>query len=325
MKGATQKTEAASGPRLEIRLSRPGCEAGGRLSGIVVFRLRKAVGIRSLTISISGRETPAGKSLKRSLRRTVSFFDREFLLSGTLGPRFTHERISQIWNALLARDHGRMLSPGEHVYPFSIQLPTSLPPSYNGNAGRIWYVVTARASFPVRMPMRAAAEVQMRTAPKQQRAAPVAVTYPNSSGSVHANEVSVNLQIAKRSARLGETVSGAFKVNNPRRALIREALIELENCEWVRLAGETEMSRNVAARHRALPDAGDAEVFAGEFELALPQDAPPSVEGTTISVIWLLRMKLDTDPPIEFKMPLFVYGGPPDKEPAHGAPNESVG
>lgn len=317
--------ETANPPRLEIRLSRAGCEAGGRLSGIVIFRLKKAVGIRSLTISICGKETPAGASLKRSLRRTVSFFDREFLLSGTLGPRFTHERISQVWNALLGRDHGRMLSPGEHVYPFSIQLPTSLPPSYNGKAGRISYVLTARASFPVGRPARAQAEVLMRCPPRQHRAAPAAVTYPNSSGAVHANEVSVSLQLPKRSARLGGIVSGTFRVNNPRRALIREAVIELENCEWVRLAGEKEMSRNAAGRHVARPEVGDAEVFAGEFSLEVPSDAPPSVEGTTISVIWLLRMKLDTDPPIEFKMPLFVYSESEDKGSQPGAPNESAG
>ncbi len=322
MDGAAQTRHSASLPSLEVRLSKSVCEAGGRLSGLVVFRLKKPLGIRSLTVSVSGKESPAGASLKRSLRRTVSFFDREFLLSGTLPPRFTHERISQLWNALLARDHGRVLSAGEHVYPFSILLPASLPPTYAGGAGRIFYVVTAKASFPLRRPARACAEVRVMSQPKQRRTAPVAVTYPNSTGAVHANELSVSLRMPGRSARLGEAIKGTFEVRNPKRAVIREAAIELENCEWVRLSGRKEMQRNVVGGCAFKPNVADEELFAGEFALNVPVDAPPTVEGTTISVVWLLRMRVDTDPPIEFKMPVFVHCAPHSEESPPAAANE---
>lgn len=306
-----EKSVVANGrngaPCLELQLSGAVCAAGRQVSGVVVFHLEKPTGIRSLMVSVSGVETPAGKSLSRSLRRTASFFDRDILLSGMQQPRLTHERVAQTWNALLGRDRGRTLSAGVHTYPFSITLPASLPPSYEGKAGSVVYSVTARAQFPTRMAMGVSKDVRIVAVPRIQRSRPIALAYPTADGTVHANEVSVRVDLPGRAVACGESVAGRISVNNPKGVQIREIEISLESCEWVRFASDKDLQRETVRQLLLKPDDPEASSFEAEFGLPMPDDAVPTVEGTNISVIWLLRMRIDTDPAVEFKAPVFVY------------------
>lgn len=297
---------------LDLKVSGSACAAGKQLSGVVVFHLAKPTGISAITVSLSGKETPAGASLSRSLRRTSSFFSRELLLSGMQQPRFTHERLSQMWNAFLGRDHGRTLSPGYHTYPFSIPLPASLPPSYHGLAGQVAYTVTVRVHFPLRRVLRVSRDVEVVAVPRAQRTTPIALTYPTSDGSVHANEVSVNIELPGRAVSRGTCVAGRISVKNPKRVPVRKIEMSLENCQWVRLASDRELRRQTVDHKIIRPEQSEADRFETQFELNVPEDAAPTVEGTTISVLWLLRMRLDTDPAVEFKTPLFVYTSLPE-------------
>jgi len=314
--GQGRKRAKANGRRsavLELHLSRDVFATGKRLSGVVVFRLAKPTGIRSLIVSVSGKETPTGASLARTLRGTKSFFQRDLLLSGMEQPRLTSERASQFWNAFLGRDAGRLLSAGEHIYPFSVPLPASLPPSYEGRAGRVGYSVTARAQFPLGPTLKASADVPVIFVPRAQRGRPVALSYPNEGGTVHAGEVSVNMELPRRSVELGGVVRGRFAVNNPRRSSIHDVTVSLEACEWVRLASDRELERTRVGSLVVKPDVPDAETIESEFELAIPENAPPSVEGTAISVIWLLKLQIKTLPPLELKTPLTVFAPVPEE------------
>jgi hypothetical protein len=301
------------GIALELHLSHTAFVTGKRLSGVVVFRLARPTSIKALTVTVSGRETPSGASLARALRGTSSFFGREVLLSGMEPPRLTSERVSQLWNAFLGRDKGRTLSPGEHTYPFSITLPASLPPSYEGKAGRIGYSVTARAQFPLGGGLRVSADVPVVSAPRTQRSRPIAISYPTEGGTVHAGEVSVNLELPRRSVELGGVIRGHITINNPRRAEISGATVSLETCEWVRLSSDKELQRTRADSAGIRPEDPTAEVIQSDFELTVPADGVPSVEGTAISVIWLLKLSIDTSPPLELKTPIAVYAPLPDE------------
>lgn len=311
-----QHTEAKQNGRqaaaLELLLSHAAFVTGRRLSGVVVFRLSRPTSIRALTVTISGRETPIGASLARTLRRTSSFFAREVLLSGMEPPRLTSERVSQLWNAFLGRDRGRMLSPGEHTYPFSMPLPASLPPSYEGKAGRIGYTVTARVQFPLGRGLRVAADVPVVSVPRAQRGRPIAISYPTEGGTVHAGEVSVNLELPRRSVELGGLISGRVTINNPRRAEIADGTVSLETCEWVRLSSDRELQRTRADSAAIKPSDPTAELIESDFELTVPAGGAPSVEGTAISVIWLLKLYIDTSPPLELKTPITVFAPLPD-------------
>ncbi len=299
---------------LELHLGRDVFATGRRLSGVVVFRLARPTSIRSITVALSGKETPAGASLARALRGTSSFFDRELLLSGMDQPRFTSQRISQFWNAFLGRDHGRLLSAGEHVYPFSIPLPASLPPSYDGRAGRICYTVCARVQFPLRPALKTSVDVPIVFVPRAHRGRPVALSYPNQNGTVHGGEVSISLELPRRSSALGQRVCGKVTINNPQRSRIGAATISLEVCEWVRLASGRELNRDRVDSTAIEPPDPTADTIEAEFSLLAPEHAPPSVEGTAISVIWLLKLNIDADPPLELKTPITVFAPVPDEQ-----------
>jgi hypothetical protein len=298
---------------LELHLSRPVFATGRNLSGVVVFRLTRPTSIRSLTVSVSGRETPTGASLSRAIRRTSAFFSREVLLSGMDQPRFAAERISQLWNAILKRDNGRELSAGEHTYPFSIPLPASLPSSYKGKAGRIDYVVAARVQYPAGLAQKTGCEVPVVAIPRAGRAQPVALSYPTVGGTVQTSAVSVNIELADRSVRLGGVIPGRFSVENPNASEITEVKVSLETCEWVRLTTEKELKRQAVDSRTITPDDPSAPAFESGFELRVPPDASPSIQGTSISVIWFLKLNLNTDPPLELKAPITVYAPPPEE------------
>ena len=309
---ATARAGGGARPAIELYLSRDAYATGRNLSGVVLFRLERATNIRSLTVSVTGCEKPAGASLTRALRRKESFFHREVLLSGMDQPRLVSDRVSQLWNSILGRDTGTRLSPGEHIYPFSTQLPASLPSSYEGRAGRIDYRVCVRVQFPAGGGIKAFAEVPIVFAPRVLRARPVAVSHPTAGGSVHSQQANASLTIDQRAVELGQVVTGRFSVANPQQTSISRIQASLEMCEWVRLAAERELHRDRVDTKVIQPSDPTAATIEGEFDLRVPQSACPTVEGTTISVIWLLKLQVETSPPIELKTPILVYSAVPD-------------
>ena len=294
-------------PVLELHLCREVFYTGRRLSGVVVLRLARAVDIRSLTVSVTGDEKPAGVSLARALRRGSAFFDRELLLSGALQPRLTSDRVSLLWNSMLGRYKGRTLAAGEHTYPFSISLPASLPPSYEGRAGNIEYRVTARLLLATGRAIRVSRVIPVVFVPRLHRGRPVAVSYPTADGAVHSTEIEMNIELPDRTVAMGETVQGRLSIYNPHGVTIPRITASLDVCEWVRLAVDREIQRERVDVTVIKPRVCEASHIEAEFSLRVPKSAPPSIEGAAISVIWLLRLLLDTDPPIEFKTPIVVY------------------
>ena len=286
---------------------------GRHLSGVVLFRLSKPTNIHSLTVSVTGCERPATASVARPLRRRTSFFYRDLLLSGRDQPRLTSDRVSQLWNAILGRDTGRTLSEGEHTYPFSIPLPASLPPSYEGRAGKIDYRVTARVQFPAGGKLGVFAEVAVVFVPRAHRTRPVALSYPTADGTVHSAETRVSLELPRRSVEMGQSIAGRFAIENPQRVHIDAISVSLEMCEWVRLAKEKELHRDRVDLCDVSPEDPTAPAIEGEFELRVPKSAPPTIEGTAISVIWLLKLSVDTAPPLELKTPVTVYAPVPEQ------------
>ncbi len=303
---------AKSGSTLELQLSRGAFATGRLLSGVVIFRTDRPVNVRSISVSITGCETPVGASLARALRRREAFFYREIILSGREEPRRTSERASMFWRAFLGRDCGRTLSAGEHLYPFAVTLPASLPPSYQGKAGTIDYRVTARVRFPVRGGICVSSEVPVMLVPRLQKYRPIALSYPSTGGTFHSSETTVNLELPQRAVEMGRSIAGRFVVNNPRGVAVPRIVVSLESCEWVRLAAEREMQRETVDSVVIEPEDPNAQRIESDFELAVPATVSPTIEGTSISVIWLLKLSVDTAPPLELKTPVTVYSALPE-------------
>ncbi len=294
-------------PALELHLSRDVFATGRRLSGVVVLRLMKPINIRSLSVAISGTEAPAIGPFVRAIGKGGAFLEREVVLSGALQPRLASDRVSLLWNGVLGRYTGRTLSAGEHTYPFSVSLPASLPPSYDGRAGKIEYRVTARLQPAVGRATKVSRVVPIVSVPRQQRGRPVAVSYPNADGTVHSTEININIELPERQVAMGETVEGHFTISNPHAMMIPHVTASLDVCEFVGLSVNKEIHRDRVDVAIIKPQEPEATSIDGAFALRAPKSASPSIEGTAISVIWLLKLTLKTDPPIEFKTPITVY------------------
>jgi len=292
---------------LELSLSRSAFATAGHMSGVVVLCLRKPINIRSMSVSIEGRESPSGVALSRAFRAGGYFFARETLLSGMEQPRLTSERVSQFWNAFLGRDTGRTLSAGKHVYPFAIPLPASLPPSYHGRAGTIDYTACARVQLPTGRTLKIARDVAVVSIPRAGRAQPIALSYPTAGGNVHTASVSADLELPDRAVALGSRITGRLRVANPNQTEIRRVAVSLESYEWVRPAAQKELQRQTLDEWVLEPGISTSAAIEAEFGLTAPLEAPPTVEGTAISVIWLLKLRIDADPLIELKTPITVF------------------
>lgn len=294
-------------PSLELYLSREVFATGKRLSGVVVLRLSKPFHIHSLNVSVQGTERPVGVSLAHALRGNTDFFERDLLLSGALNPRLRSDRVSLLWNGALGRYTGRTLSVGEHTYPFTISLPASLPPSYEGRAGKIEYRVTARLQPTIGPATRVSRTVSVLFVPRLHRGRPVALSYPTADGTVHSTDINVNIELPDRMVAMGDTVEGKFTISNPHQVAIPHVTASLDVCEWVRLAVDKEIQRERVDLVVIKPEDQSASSIEGTFTLRVPKSASPSIEGTALSVVWLLKLTLETDPPIEFKTPITVY------------------
>lgn len=313
MKSVVKTTKSGGGhlrnftPKLELHMCRDVFYTGRRMSGVVILRLAKPVNMRSLTISVTGDEMPVGSSLAYAIRHGGEFFDRELLLSGALQPRLASDRLSLLWNSALGRYEGRAISAGEHSYPFLIPLPASLPPSYEGRSGKIEYRVTARLQLATGRVIKDSRIVPVVFVPRLHRGRPVAVSYPSADGAVHSTDISVSIELPDRMVAMGENVQGRLSISNPQGLAIPHIIAALEVCEWVRLSVDKEIQRErVDASVIKLEDSTAPSIDVA-FSLRAPKTAPSSIEGTSISVIWLLKITLKTDPPIEFKTPIVVY------------------
>lgn len=298
---------ANGSPLLELHLGREVFATGNRLSGVVLLRLNKAINIRSLSVSVTGIERPAGASFVRAFKRNGAFFEREQLLSGALKPRLVSDRASLLWNAILQRNMGRTLSAGEHTYPFSITLPASLPGSYEGRAGRIDYRVTARLQPVLGRAIRAWGVVPVVFVPRMHRGRPVALSSSAPDDEAQSTDTNMTIELPEHAIAMGGKVEGRFAIANPRGLEIPRVTASLEVCEWVRLAVDKEIERHRVDEAVIKPEDPTASSVEAEFSLRLPDNAPPSIDGTAISVIWLLKLTLDTTPPTEFKTPITVY------------------
>lgn len=143
--------------------------------------------------------------------------------------------------------------------------------------------------------------------PRAQKGRPVALSYPTARGTVHSSEINVSMELPHRTVRMGSKISGRFSISNPHKTEIPEVVISLESCEWVRLASEKELQRDRVAVQSIVPQDPNAESIGANFELNVPDNTSPTIEGTAISVIWLLKLSLKTSPPLEVKTPVTVY------------------
>jgi len=112
--------------------------AGERIEGNIYFQLAKPKMVNSVTITLSGKASvswPKQQSL--TLPRNGSYFNESSII------------FSDMTYCLYGEDNvSREMEAGQHHYPFSIQIPSSISSSFEGSYGHIRYALTARISRP---------------------------------------------------------------------------------------------------------------------------------------------------------------------------------
>ena len=299
-------------PSLELHLGNAAYAGGQRLTGVATLRAAKPICIRELTVSLEGSETARGPRLPRSLRKPMSFFRREVLLSGMVQPAFAAEQASLWWNAFLGRDKGHCVAYGEHIYPFSILLPASLPPSYSGSAGSVGYTVAARLRFPLGNSIRASGDVLLAAGARAPMDCPVNLDYPDDYETGQSPNLRFSLVLPSRAVESGGVLAGQVNVDNPDHLEIpsigvclqrRESVASFEKAaqwDWV-----------VSTQSAPVPTASAA--MQHSFGLRVPEDAAPTVDGTNVSVEYILKVVLNTDTRFECATPITVCRPLPDR------------
>ncbi|MCX6343687.1 MAG: hypothetical protein NT018_01275 [Armatimonadetes bacterium] len=292
---------------LEIRLSRRVFTAGGGLSGVVLLKLAKEMDIRSLVVMVKGAEISPGISIRGPKHPPKSFFQRDVLLSGRDQPRFASERIAQYWNAFLKRDTCRVLSVGEYAYPFSIALPTSIPPSCEGKTGRIVYSITARLQFPLGRSQQICFEVPVTFASLELEDEGFSLSHSAVFGGKHATGADICVSLPSRVFALGTSIRGQIMLSNPRNVEMKRMTVSLNVCDGSRSAARGELDLRCVDSMVITPENPSASLITLDFETAIPSDAPSSVEGTSMFVAWSLGVSVESRPPLEIQVPVIVH------------------
>ncbi|KAI1900411.1 hypothetical protein AGOR_G00049670 [Albula goreensis] len=112
--------------------------SGDLISGKIIFEISKKISISSLTLIAKGKAKVAWSRGTKKNRRHYSARQEYFRLSS--------EHIGQ-YNAVGASE--TVLEKGQHVYPFSIQLPHgNFPSSFQGVHGRVMYSLEVQIHRP---------------------------------------------------------------------------------------------------------------------------------------------------------------------------------
>jgi hypothetical protein len=287
---------------INLHLNSEVFSAGGMLSGIVELDCKKPIDVRAIWVQINGTEKPRGSE-------PIHLFSRQVILTGRTSPKIRSDRISLLWNSFLGRETGRTIPKGEHIYPFAILLPESIPASYEGNVGSIEYKVTAGITYPVLKGPKVTKDVEIASIPRIPRGRMVAVSYPSASSMVHGSLVKVELSLEHRAVSEGDCVSGKFRIINPENTNIPSLNISLEACEWLKTSRSGNMPWQEMSGCEYLPEHSAASEFEVEFSLPIPENVIPTIDSSKIAVIWLLKLVLYTASPMEFRTPIVVYNG----------------
>ncbi|MFQ3548870.1 MAG: hypothetical protein SNJ70_03875 [Armatimonadota bacterium] len=290
---------------LELHLGRGLFASGQHLSGVVMIRLEKPVNIRSISVSLDGFEKPNKKVLPQA--SSIKFFHRDVLLSGSAKPKSSMEALSKFWKEFLRRDMGKVLSPGEHIYPFFISLPSSIPATYSGWAGEIKYPLNVDLNLIMGKKISIKTFANIIHTPKTPKHIPISASYPKSKGNILPNPMKVNVELAKYSAEVGGVVEGTVYIHNPENIECNSVSVTLDLFEMVRDNIKQNLNSSTTEFVHIEPKDKRADVIESKFSLKVPSDAQPSVEGTAISVVWLLKVVVDSEFPQEIKMPITVY------------------
>jgi len=283
---------------IKLDLEKQEAPAGGRVAGVVNLVVEAPMAIRGVRLTLCGYQRGlAGVPPKppvecaaapRAGRHSAELLNQEIALTGR-EPFHGHlEAWADTWSCMLGRRRCPVLEPGEYTYPFAIDLPRDLLPSYIGGACEVRYYLTAYTDRPRAIGGRRPSECKELTIlPLPVEGVPVSRTEPDPTSP---KDVMVKVSLDSNVAAPGGELRVRYQVTNPEdRAVsgLQGSLFQIERTR--RGESKTETSAEVAGRFEPFKEESAREQQ-GEFVLPVPKDAPPSFEGRYATVAYELRV-----------------------------------
>jgi len=189
----------------------------------------------------------------------------------------------EVWKP--ARD-GDALPAGTHTFPFAIDLPADLPPSFDGLLTEIGYGLKAKVDLPMHIDMRAETGLIVLAAVPPLIDAPASIETHDEAGR------QITLELPKSVYQLGETISGMLHVARSGAGRSRRLIVELLSRERGSAQGvwnehiEREADLHVELEHVT-------EDAAYPFTFRVPDSAAPSFSGEHSELTWHVSARLD--------------------------------
>ena len=306
---------------LEKHAYRPGDEVRGTLE----MDLAREINARSLSVRAIGDEavkiSTAGTG-KRLFKVRTKFFDESLRL------------VVSAWPAGYAVGEGRRdrFVPGRYKFRFAYRIPTELPCSYFGINTDIGYRVEARVDVPWWPDVAAAGEFVVLTrtgwnsslGKKWARWSPTTPVRQDyfiamREGMAYQGEESPTVfesshrpgqtgfiaEARKTVWSPGETLAGYIIVKNPERKRLKRLELHLEGKEYAWAAGHMSEFRRQESRSEAeMPEDPGNNPF--PFRIRVPDDALPTVAGSSSFYCWELAMTLKVHLGFEVKESIWL-------------------
>ena len=181
---------------------------------------------------------------------------------------------------------GDALPAGAHAFPFAVELPPDLPPTFEGMLTEIGYGLRAKVDLPRHIDLHAEAGFIVLAIVQSPEDTPVAVDASDESGRA------IALELPRSAYRLGDAVSGTVRVVRTGEGQARRLTMELLSKERGSAQGVwTEHVEREADVRIELTHATEGATYL--FTFTIPDSAVPSFSGTHSSLAWHVSARLN--------------------------------
>ena len=181
---------------------------------------------------------------------------------------------------------GDALPAGAYTFPFAIDLPGSLPPSFNGMLTEIGYGLKAKVDLPLHIDLHTEIGLMVLATAPPLADEPVSIEARDESGR------QIGLELPKSMYRLGETINGTLRIARPGAGRSRRLTVELLSRERGSAQGVwTEYVEREAGFRVELEHVVEDSTY--PFTFKVPDLAAPSFNGEHSELTWHVSARLD--------------------------------
>jgi len=306
--------------KIKLDVERYAFPVGGRVAGIVNLVVKELLPIRGVRVKLYGYERELhgvpprspfeGLRVPRVGKGAVELFNKEMVLTGREPFQSRAEALADAWGYMLGRRRYPILQPGEYGYPFSIDLPFDLLPTYVGGRCEVRYFLMADVDIPRGLGFRQPStckEIKVIALPMVGK--PASKTATESAAGV-GGKAALTVGVGSDVVALGGKLAVQYRIGNPDGQSIRGirgSIVRVENTK--RRGSESKLEDEMSQHIQPFEDP-TARDQGGEFSLSVPMDAAPSFEGKCAGMNYKLRVRTEVEWNFEAEVTLDIKVAP---------------